>query len=215
MGQETDALEDQNMFLDADILEYKKLAQLNENEKKTKIKELKQKRQDIFDNISSSLDECDNIQQDFGSIKNIVQEMVGLFHEAKFTANVSRKMRYDDETHFNESNITSYLSELEEYISGLITINAYKKGDPNAAISSVPLDRLTMKEFVNKDLAIDAPVDHEIATDTQTAFGENEIGTHGDDNNYNIIYPKDLYNRYHELNQRGLIKPISSVHNKI
>ena len=121
-------------------------------------------------------------------------------------------MRYDDETSFNESNITSYLSELEEYISGLITINAYKKGDPNAAISSVPLDKLTMKEFVNKDLAIDAPVDHEITTDfaDTTALGENEMGTHGDDNNYNIIYPKDLYNRYHELNQRGLIKPIST-----
>ena len=185
---------------------------MNENEKKTKIKELKQKRQEIFDNIDSSLNECDSIQTDFGSIKNIVQQMVELFHEAKFTANVSRRMRYDDETSFNESNITSYLSELEEYISGLITINAYKKGDPNAAISSVPLDKLTMKEFVNKDLAIDAPVDHEITTDfaDTTALGENEMGTHGDDNNYNIIYPKDLYNRYHELNQRGLIKPIST-----
>ena len=198
--------------MDADILAYKNLAQLNENEKKTKIKELKQKRQEIFDNIDSSLNECDSIQTDFGSIKNIVQQMVELFHEAKFTANVSRRMRYDDETSFNESNITSYLSELEEYISGLITINAYKKGDPNAAISSVPLDKLTMKEFVNKDLAIDAPVDHEITTDfaDTTALGENEMGTHGDDNNYNIIYPKDLYNRYHELNQRGLIKPIST-----
>ena len=35
-------------------------------------------------------------------------------------------MQYDDDTQFNESNVTMYLGELEEYISLLITYMAYR-----------------------------------------------------------------------------------------
>jgi hypothetical protein len=55
---------------------------------------------------------------------------------------VAANMSYDENTLFNESNITMYLAELEEYISSLITFVAFKRDDPNAAISSVPLDKL-------------------------------------------------------------------------
>jgi hypothetical protein len=51
-------------------------------------------------------------------------------------------MIYDENTQFNENNIIPYLAELEEYISALITYVAYKRDDPNAAISSVPLEKL-------------------------------------------------------------------------
>jgi hypothetical protein len=66
--------------------------------------------------------------------------MVMMFQKAKFSANVSNKNSYDETTQFNEQNVTNYLSELEEYISSLITLLAYKKDDPNAAISSIPLE---------------------------------------------------------------------------
>lgn len=49
-------------------------------------------------------------------------------------------MPYDENTFFNEENITQYLAELEEYISSLVTYVAFKRDDPNAAISTVPLD---------------------------------------------------------------------------
>jgi hypothetical protein len=51
-------------------------------------------------------------------------------------------MSYDENTIFNESNIVMHLAELEEYISSLITYVAFKKDDPNAAISAVPLEKL-------------------------------------------------------------------------
>ncbi len=35
-------------------------------------------------------------------------------------------MQYDEDTQFNENNVTLYLAELEEYISLLITYLAYK-----------------------------------------------------------------------------------------
>ena len=56
-------------------------------------------------------------------------------------------MPYDTNTNFNETNIVMYLAELEEFISSLITYLAFKRDDPNAPISSIPLERLTQKDF--------------------------------------------------------------------
>ena len=56
-------------------------------------------------------------------------------------------MNYEDGIIFTENNIVSYLAELEEYISSLITYTAFKRDEPNAAISSIPLDKLEVKEF--------------------------------------------------------------------
>jgi hypothetical protein len=61
-------------------------------------------------------------------------------------------MSYDENTIFNEHNIVQYLAELEEYISSLITYVAFKRDDPNAAISSVPLEALNQKEFNKKEI---------------------------------------------------------------
>jgi hypothetical protein len=63
-------------------------------------------------------------------------------------------MTYDEGFTFNESNIVSYLAELEEYINSLLTYTAFKRDDPNAAISAIPLEKLTQKEFHRKDLAV-------------------------------------------------------------
>jgi hypothetical protein len=68
--------------------------------------------------------------------------MVKLFKKSRFYLSVATHMTYDDNTNFNENNIIMYLAELEEYISSLITYVAFKRDDPNAAISSVPLEKL-------------------------------------------------------------------------
>lgn len=56
--------------------------------------------------IQDSITEAENIKNEFGTIKDVVQKMVGKFIEAKFTSNVAVKMRYDNDTQFNEGNIT-------------------------------------------------------------------------------------------------------------
>lgn len=43
--------------------------------------------------------------------------------------------------------MTLYLSELEEYVSLLITYLAYKQENPDAAISSLSLERMVQKDF--------------------------------------------------------------------
>ena len=66
-----------------------------------------------------------------------------------------------------------YLSELEEFISGLITYVASKRGDPNATTSNVPLGDLPQKDWPKKDISIDAPWD----TTVKTVTGEEEEST--------------------------------------
>jgi hypothetical protein len=52
----------------------------------------------------------------------------------------------------------------------VITYVAVKREDPNAAISSVPLEKLNHKEFNKKEITIDAPIDTE--RDTSTVGGK-------------------------------------------
>jgi len=59
-------------------------------------------------------------------------------------------MQYDAETIFNDKNAAQYLAEIEEYIGVLITNLAYKQDQPNAAIASIPLEKLYVKEFGQK-----------------------------------------------------------------
>ena len=56
-------------------------------------------------------------------------ELVHKFKAAKFNTKVGSKMQYNDETTFNETNITTYLAELEEYFATLIAYLANQKGD--------------------------------------------------------------------------------------
>jgi hypothetical protein len=63
--------------------------------------------------------------------------------KSRFFLSVAQKMSYEEGFVFNEANIIQYLAELEEYISSLITYSAFKRDDPNAAISAIPLEKLS------------------------------------------------------------------------
>ena len=89
------------------------------------------------------------------------------------------------------------MAELEEYISNLITIIAYKRDDPNAAISSVPLEKLNQKDFNKKEMQIDAPAEIEKGNfmGAQTEAGDDAL-TFDDDA---IIDSKALYKNFIDL----------------
>jgi len=90
--------------------------------------------------ILLNTEETNEVQEEFDEIQSVVMELVKQFQLAKFSTKVGQKMQYNDETTFNENNITMYLAELEEYFATLIAYLANQKGDNNAAISSVPLE---------------------------------------------------------------------------
>ena len=113
-------------------------------------------------------------------------------------------MSYDDNTAFNENNIIPYLAEAEEYISAMITFVAYKRDDPNAAISSVPLEKLPQKEFNKREIAIDAPVDTE--RDVSMMGAKTDVGDGEEDM---IVDSKQLYMKFLDMVGK---KQINIVH---
>lgn len=104
----------------------------------------------------------------FKKIQFAVKQMVEMFKKSKFFLCVAQKMNYEDGIVFTENNIVSYLAELEEYISSLITYVAFKKDVPNAAIVTIPLEKLSQKEFNKKNIAIDPPIDYLINEGAET-----------------------------------------------
>ncbi len=87
-----------------------------------------------------------------------------------------------------------YLSELEEYISSLITYQSSKNGDEDAVITNIPFNDLPTKDWPKKDISIDAPYD----TTVKTATGEEEEST------FDIGL---LKKRFEEKMQNNLIMP--------
>ncbi len=130
--------------------------------------------------------------------------MVKLFKQSRFSLAVASNMSYDENTQFNENNVIPYLAELEEYISALITYVAYKRDDPNAAISSVPLEKLPHKEFNKREIAIDAPVDTE--RDASMMAARTDVG--GDEDEM-IVDSRQLYMKFLDMVGK---KQINIVH---
>jgi len=126
------------------------------------------------------------------NIKDSVQGMVESFREANstFPLMVAKHMHYEEETQFNEQNVTLYLAELEEYSSMLITYLAYKNEMPDAAVSALSLDQMVEKDKEAGPLHIEAPSSNDVnviaGDDAET---EDEVITNG----------KDLYKRFENL----------------
>ena len=164
LNQETDNLEEENRRLDKEIEMYEGMARLNDNQVRSKIIDMEMESAQIREEIMQKTQEIDDQEEEFNEARKISQDLVQQFKDVRFNAKVASKCQYDEHTVFTENNITLYLAEIEEYISSLITYKAHKLGDPNAAISSVPLSTLNYKNFNKEDLKIDAPIDITVKT---------------------------------------------------
>lgn len=114
--------------------------------------------------------------------------MVENFKKSHFFLSVAQNNQYDESTVFNENNVVLYLAELEEYISLFITYMAYKAENPDAAIASLSLDRMAVKEFDKNQLQIDAPMPNDINERMQNEDLETEDEITAD--------PRQLYKRF-------------------
>ena len=83
----------------------------------------------------------------------------------------------------------SYLAELEEYISLFITYLAYKQENPDAAISSLSLEKMAIKEFDKDKLIIDAPNSNDIGMMNDDMETEDEV----------TVDPRQLYKRFEDM----------------
>ena len=90
----------------------------------------------------------------FERVQKEVEMMVEMFKRCNFLLHVAYKQDYEDGFRFTESNIITYLAELEEYICALITYTAWKLNAPNHAISFIPIDALAAKDFDRKEIMV-------------------------------------------------------------
>jgi 4-hydroxy-3-methylbut-2-enyl diphosphate reductase IspH len=130
------------------------MAHMNNSELKKKVVDMGEEAEDLKRQIMLNNEEVDEVQGEFDEIQQVVMMLVEKFQEAKFATKVGNKMQYNDQTTFNENNITLYLAELEEYFATLIAYLANQRGDQNAAISYIPLDQLNEKVFDKKEMQI-------------------------------------------------------------
>lgn len=190
LNQETDILEENNRYLDQEIERYEQLSKMTTQELQDRLSQMRAHANDLKAEIKEANSQCSSMQNNFQEVQQMVQKMVEKFKTAKFTAKVAATQHYDENTVFNENNVTNYLAELEEYISNLITFVSIQRNDVNAAISSVPLDTLTVKTHDNTQLKIDAPPE---ASQNYPPEFEDEGGEES-----TCYDAKELYRRYAE-----------------
>ena len=140
LGTETDVLEDSNREISDQINRIIERKDLSSNERQNLKTSMEDECKFYDTEIERNNNEAEATKKMFRQIQEHVQIMVELFKRSKFYLSVASKMSYDDGIVFTENNIVAYLAELEEHICSLVTYSAFKKDDPNAAISAIPLN---------------------------------------------------------------------------
>ena len=162
LNSEIDMIEEQNANIEAEIQRHEQIGEMTEKEKEIVRQKLKQEIEERATQMAEKENQIKNIENQLGTIKNNVQSMVENFRKSHFFLSVAQNMQYDEDTTFNENNVTQHLAELEEYISLFITYMAYKQDNQDAPISSLGLENIPAKEFGDKQLNIDAPNSQDI-----------------------------------------------------
>jgi hypothetical protein len=116
------------------------------------------------------------------------------FKDSKFFLSVAQNMQYDDDTNFNETNVTQFLAELEEYVSLFITYLAYKNENPDAAIASLSLDTMKAKEFDKTAIQVEG-----LKNSNEVNLGDlDDLETEDEV----TVDPKKLFKIYEEMYKR-------------
>jgi len=193
LNQENDSLEESNRQQDQLIAFYENMGQMNEDSLLSRIEELKANNQKQRERIVEHTAEINDQELEFHELQLICKDLVLDFKQANFNSKVAQQQNYDEHTQFTEGNIANYLGELEEYIAQLITLTALKNGDPNALISTMPMEMLKNKDWQAKEMSIDPAYEIQLAS---TEDGEQEEDTND---------KRVLYQRFLEKKDRGMI----------
>lgn len=175
LNNEIDMVEEQNRNIEDEIRSHEMLAEKGEAEKKTTKEKIQKEMDEMRELYQTKQSQITDIENQMIQIRDLVWSMCSKFGESKFQLAVASPQYYDKDVHFNENNVTMYLTELEEYISGFITYLAHREKNPDAHISALPLDIMTNKEFSKEPMAIEALNSNEFMEDDATA--EDEIVT--------------------------------------
>jgi len=130
LGTDTDHLEEQNREIKEQIERIIQRGKLNDEERDNMRSKMENECNNLIDSINKANAETEAARRMFRKVQQHVEMMVEMFKRSKFYLSVATKMNYDEGFIFSESNIVSFLAELEEYICSLITYTAFKRDDP-------------------------------------------------------------------------------------
>jgi hypothetical protein len=147
LNSEIDMIEEQNTNIESEIRKHEELGEMTEKEKVKMRSQLVEEIEDMKNQVSRRHTQIGDVEGQMQEIRDHVRQMVELFKLSHFSLAVAKNMQYDEHTQFNENNTTMFLAELEEYMALLITFMAYKQENPDAAISSLSLEKMANKEF--------------------------------------------------------------------
>jgi DNA repair exonuclease SbcCD ATPase subunit len=116
-NSDIDMINEQNETIRQEIEMHERAGAMGEQEKEKLKAEMNAQIGDIKNKIEDKDGQITVMEQEMSNIKDFVRTMVGDFNKSKFFLSVAQNMHYDEETQFNEGNVTMYLGELEEYIS--------------------------------------------------------------------------------------------------
>lgn len=188
LNSEIDIIEEQNKNIEAEIRRHEELGDMTEKEKEVVRHKLQMNIAESDEQMSQVDNQIKLCEDQMTQIKDYVWNMVEHFKKSHFFLSVAQNNVYDDDTQFNENNVTNFLAELEEYISLFITYMAYRQENPDAAISSLSLEKMTVKEFDKKQLHIEAWNSQELDKMNDDIETEDEITTD----------PRQLYRRFED-----------------
>jgi len=126
LNNEIDMIEEQNKNIEAEIKRHESLADMNQNEKDSVRANFEKDITEMKIQIAAKETQIKEIENQMIQIKNFVWTMIDHFKESHFNLQVASHMQYDEEVTFNENNVTTYLTELEEYISHFIVYLAMR-----------------------------------------------------------------------------------------
>ena len=92
LNQETDYLEEDNKKLDAEIAMYESMAEMNNNQVRSKIIDMEEESLQLKEKIMQSHSEIDTQEEEFDEAMKLSRELVRQFQEVRFNAKVASKM---------------------------------------------------------------------------------------------------------------------------
>lgn len=193
LNSEIDMIEEQNQNINEELKKHAELNNMTSNQKEEAKTNIQHEIDEIKVQIADKESQINDIENQMIRIRDLCWAMTSKFSDSKFCLKVASHQQYDEDTQFNENNVTMYLTELEEYISEFITYLAHREKQPDAQVSALPLDMMSQKDFKSDPLQIEAPNMTDIGSMLDDETQDDDI----------ITNPAEKYRRFQELAQKG------------
>lgn len=193
LNSEIDMIDEQNKNIREELKTHAEVNAMTTKQKEEAKANLQVEIDDAKAAINSKESQIKDIENQMIRIKDFVWTMITHFNESRFQLAVASHQQYDEDTQFNENNVTMYLTELEEYISQFVTYLAQREKNPDAHISALPLDIMTKKDFFAEPIAIEAPNITDFVSMEDETNADEEIVTNSN----------EVYRKYEAMAARG------------